>query len=433
MPIELHGKHREQLLKRIGAIAGDLRRSDGMFLDLSAMDLVRDLDDGLKGKPELASTLARYIGDTPLPTFVTEYLNIRIRDNYDYRPDDNGLVKEMEYYGTQRDLATDIVCAFESLPWSYAATFLLPDTLNCLLDEDEDERSLSEDTRLARLTDHFKAQYSENPRNIRRRPSRAGLTGLLSTHENLNQVSGHRIVLQTKVDGFIGIYDRSVALQLAEQRTKSFFGLLLALGIIEKGSLYGPRVKKNRLTIHQATDEGWEYFREHEFDHDFDELIARVRIADMSAYGVNLSGDALNKICSEVLNVVRTALQPTSTCKRVQLASVWLIDSYANGRDLLAFIQAMVSLEILLEGDYKETGLGAMLRNRCAFLIGTSEKDREDILCQLTRIYQVRSNILHRGKDQLTNEEKRLLYSLRYLTSRVIRKELALAASIYSP
>lgn len=429
MPVELHAEHRKHLIKRINAIAGDLRRSDGMFLDLNAMELVQDLDDGIKGKQTLGGTLARYIGDTPLSTFITEYLNIRIRDSYDYRPNDNGLVRDMDYYGSQRNLAADIVCSLESLPWSYAATLLLPDTLSCLLAEDEDERILSEDTRLARMTDRFKAQYSEKPSNIRRQPSRAGFSGLLGLTENLNQIPRDRIVLQTKVEGFIGIYDHSAALQRAEQRTKAFFGLLLAIGIVEKAPLYVPRARKNRLVIHQATDEGSEYLREHEFDHDFDNLIARIRIIDMSAYGTELSGHALDKICSTALNMVQTAFQPTSACKRVQSASAWLIDSYANGRDLLAFIQAMVSMEILLEGDYKDTGVGAMLRNRCAFLIGTSDKDRETILSQLTQIYTVRSSILHTGKDQLTREEKRLLYSLRHLTSRVIRKELELASS----
>jgi len=91
-------------------------------------------------------------------------------------------------------------------------------------------------------------------------------------------------------------------------------------------------------------------------------------------------------------------------------------------------VQAMVALEILL-GEKKEsdlTGLGALLSNRCAYLIGASHDDREKILSDFRKIYDIRSKIVHSGKDWLTQDERQLLRKLYEIVSRVIQKEAEL-------
>jgi hypothetical protein len=112
----------------------------------------------------------------------------------------------------------------------------------------------------------------------------------------------------------------------------------------------------------------------------------------------------------------------------ILLAGQWLFDSHAGHDELLSFIQAMVVLEILL-GDKKisdEIGIGELMRNRCAYLIGTSHADRVGLLDTFNQIYRVRSQIVHSGKHRLTVEERSLFFRLRWMCRRVISREMEL-------
>jgi Apea-like HEPN len=88
----------------------------------------------------------------------------------------------------------------------------------------------------------------------------------------------------------------------------------------------------------------------------------------------------------------------------------------------------MIALEILL-GDKQRSdlmGLSELLRNRCAYLIGKNQRQRESILDDFGRIYDVRSQIVHRGKSRLSRQEQYLFFRLRWMCFRVIQEEVRL-------
>jgi hypothetical protein len=66
------------------------------------------------------------------------------------------------------------------------------------------------------------------------------------------------------------------------------------------------------------------------------------------------------------------------------------------------------------------------MRNRCAYLIGTSQEDRINLLDAFNQIYRVRSQIVHSGKHRFTADERSLFFRLRWMCRRVISKELDL-------
>ena len=88
----------------------------------------------------------------------------------------------------------------------------------------------------------------------------------------------------------------------------------------------------------------------------------------------------------------------------------------------------MICLEILL-GDKQVSdlvGLGELLGNRCAFLVGRSRTQRDKILADFRRIYDTRSRIVHSGQNRLTAKEEDDLWTLRWLCSRVVQEEMRL-------
>lgn len=114
--------------------------------------------------------------------------------------------------------------------------------------------------------------------------------------------------------------------------------------------------------------------------------------------------------------------------QKIILASQWLFDSYSGRNELLSFVQTVVVMEILL-GEKAVSdllGLGELLRNRCAYLVSKSHKQREEILSEFKEIYDLRSRIVHRGKAKLTLNEKSLFSKLQWMCRRVIQEEVNL-------
>nr|WP_267965982.1 HEPN domain-containing protein [Halomonas aerodenitrificans] len=113
---------------------------------------------------------------------------------------------------------------------------------------------------------------------------------------------------------------------------------------------------------------------------------------------------------------------------KLLLACQWLYESYCSRSELLSFVQTTVVIEILLgeKSSSDQIGLGVLLRNRCAYLIGSSQSERDAILKDFQDIYDVRSKIVHGGKSRMNINEKRLLSKLQWMCRRVIQEEVKL-------
>jgi hypothetical protein len=87
-----------------------------------------------------------------------------------------------------------------------------------------------------------------------------------------------------------------------------------------------------------------------------------------------------------------------------------------------------VVLEILLgeKATSDLMGIGELIGNRCSYLIGKSHKQRSDVLSTFKKIYDIRSGIVHRGKNRLSWEERRLSLRLQWMCLRAIQEEVEL-------
>jgi hypothetical protein len=106
----------------------------------------------------------------------------------------------------------------------------------------------------------------------------------------------------------------------------------------------------------------------------------------------------------------------------------WHFDSQCGTNHLLQFVQATVAVEILL-GDKASSdlvGLGELLANRCAYSLAKTPEERQQLLKEFKQIYDTRSAIVHRGKADLSDDEMKQLWKLRYLGQRLIHNELGL-------
>lgn len=156
---------------------------------------------------------------------------------------------------------------------------------------------------------------------------------------------------------------------------------------------------RTKIIVHRSNNAHWEQDTPIELPED-----ASQTISDLVYSSIALEDEKDNKspfVINRLLLISKLLCDPAN--ERILLSCEWLFDSIASDNELLSFVQAMVSLEILL-GDKAVSdlmGLNELLRNRCAYLIGKSQAQRDEILKDFREIYDVRSQIVHREKADL--------------------------------
>lgn len=228
------------------------------------------------------------------------------------------------------------------------------------------------------------------------------------------------------VSGFLGTYGPTTPQEEAINALKAFCGLSIALRILKIEPRYRAELPKAQFSAHRSEQGEWKTHRYIELDplvsHTFNELV----INDLDG---KLNSDQKKVAWIErQLESVRCVLSNEEKSKQIILSSQWLFDSYCGRNDLLSFVQMMVVMEILLGDKHSSdlVGLGELLRNRCAYLLGKSNAQRRSLLKDFKAIYDLRSNIVHRGKSKLNMDEWELFEKLTWMCRRVIQEEVKL-------
>jgi hypothetical protein len=105
---------------------------------------------------------------------------------------------------------------------------------------------------------------------------------------------------------------------------------------------------------------------------------------------------------------------PAFRDRATRTAARWYLDSFSRSKGLVQIVQATVALEILLGDrvDADAIGLGTLLANRLAYLTGHTPSQRQEILSDFKQLYDLRSQIVHSGKNRLDDEERQALTRL---------------------
>jgi hypothetical protein len=112
--------------------------------------------------------------------------------------------------------------------------------------------------------------------------------------------------------------------------------------------------------------------------------------------------------------------------KRIFTACIWFFRAKFSNRPLDKLLEATIAIEVIL-GD-RETadgvGLTKLLGNRCAYMLGQSSKERDDIQKTFVELYKLRSAIVHSGKHRADQEEVRVVNEATKLCGRIIAHEI---------
>lgn len=423
MGLDLHPACRSRLVEKLADEVPTLKVMNGMFLDYATTSGLSKLDKILPESSAFQNRINRIVSDEPVSDFVADRLAEQLDQTQQYDADlKRQPLVELEEFQNAAGVASELVDEFESLPWSYACFVRLPfelsesfrPALNSTAFELSDQLSLVEPD------DDHSFRFPDPPNHS----SGKSLWGL-GDLSNPVEWSQKCLYVRGDVSGYIGFYANTAPLENFNLLVRALCGFGLATRLFRIRGVHYGTPRETKIVVFRKAGRRWSAQKNHSFSEEFSHNFESLDLGDILADYDEQTQKYL--IRSELQNFALVFREPKRNESLIR-AGQWLFDSYCGKNELLGFVQATVALEILL-GDKATSdliGLGELLRNRCAYLIGRTRTQRDEVLSDFDRIYNTRSKIVHRGKNRLTSSERDDLWTLRWMCSRVIQEEVKL-------
>jgi len=392
---------------------------------------LQHIDNILPKHGHVYEKIRQYIGSYPWFTFIISAISDKLKQGQ--KISDKHLIYESLGYNTSKDAAKAVVRQFDTLPFEYLFTFRLNEKLSSLLDSNKQQLHFSESIWLANSSCPLVRQ----------------LKGIAK--------EDHSIFFQIRMPGFIPFSSNFFSPPTIHQAIsffKSFIGISFALGIFEVESFYKipQRVVNiaNLFHIHRVDGEELSHCCDYPLSYGLTELINRMVPGDRlkSFYGnedksqntrskmefvnaiffdLDMSNQyqIIKKLEKEKYEHIEYVKAILGLKNKLLSAAEWFVESQIIESEAMAFVQAIIVLEILYSGsDTKDFGIMKLIGNRLAYSIGKHSVERDLILKRFENLYETRSKIVHRGKKDLLIQEEQQLSELKELCFKALLSEI---------
>lgn len=383
-------------------------------------------DDFLKDLPEDARTkIERYLGERGLSQFVQCEISPLI-----YRDRTLNSIKRGKPLGSLPfatnaiQLARELVEKLKKLPLRYRLTVALPAQFTTPLDgKTRDEFSLPSGITIAlgrSLPQPLPVHADDSELDEDLFKDFWGLDD--KKHER--EIDPERYYISMPMLGYAVRYHSSALGRSFEDNLRAFYGAGIAEGLLD----YGWKTKGDKrpfIMIH--TEPGRDLIETEKLE---DDLIDRENSCSTEAFATKQK-DGLAAAFESSLMRIGTIFHENTDCRRLFTACVWFYRAKMNRRALDALLEATIAIEVML-GDRKAAegvGLANLLGSRCAFLLGRSSSERENIMTKFRQVYELRSNIVHEGRHVLNVGDRPVVNSALAICASIIRRELRIRAS----
>ncbi len=380
---------------------------------------MRDFGQCEKVMPQAQrEALESYIGDTPLTTFVDSWLIRKLRNTLDYSAEPQpSMLTDLPGFEDSHAVAKCLVDDLSTLPWQYVFTIPLPGEIGRIWAKAKNPFKIAEHIIIRTPDDTFGEDFPFSGWGN----SSPYLRVLALLSPGWDRDAAH---LQIYLEGFIAEYGTSATLEDAFDTLKEIFGMGTALQLFRKRFSESAQKKISSFQIHRKVDDSWQAEGSREMDTAASQLFLQM----------NFKHDQLDENgqidwSSRVLARLGTVYSDKNA-RRILVAAQWLFDSDSGSNELLSYVHAAVAMETLL-GDKlaaEKVGVVELIKNRCAYLIADTPEEREMLLRDIPKIYDVRSRIVHDGKKRLSGNERRFLILLQWICFKVIHREVSVVA-----
>jgi hypothetical protein len=427
MPLDLSPECRKRLREALTVALPMIGIRSGIFPDWRSGEKLAAAERALPQNGKLHDRLIEYLDERPLTEFILGTLGRELWERDKYQGDEQSTLAEIEGYHDAEVLAVRLLDQFESLPWEYQITVPLPDSLVELLRPAESAVELSPSIRLVRATEEFAKEFSLAAAGESLNRRLAGGPSLMNVLARPTpKWTDGAVCVQIAAEGFIDQFGTSGTSNTAGRLLRSLLGMGLATHLLDSNLTVSATPQKSFAYVHRRKSDGaWHAMTRYDLDDSVSRGIANLKVRDLEGI---LEREHKPGSVSGQLSDISAAFRAGRRAEPTILAAQWLFDSYARQHPLLSFVQSMVVLEIIL-GDKSvsdEIGIGELISNRFAYLVGTTHDERTNLIADFKKIYQVRSQIVHSGKHTLTFSERALSWRLKWMCHRAIGKEIEL-------
>lgn len=421
--MDIHPDCKKRLVNLLAEIIPEIQVRNNIFLNYQSTSRLEELDDVLPNRGDIKEELLTYIGENPLSVFIRERLFEKLKDRFDFENGKSDKLTDLDGFKNEKELSKELITEFESLPWDYTFFIKFPRSLGSKLINIINEIPFSLNDRMS-LIKPSNELYPNPPKHgsLKKFPS---LDFLDKKEQNWDSED---LYIKYVTKGYVGPLDQTNTILELQDLVKSFLGLCLAKRVVDfENSRTGSSFETKIVTYHNVGNE-WISKDVHSFPESFSNEFEKLDI--WSTWFEKFEERQRKAVINDDLNEISKVFSNIRENHLLLRSSQWFFDSYCNENDLLGFVQSITSIEILL-GDKASSdiiGIGELLSNRCAYLIGNTKSQRDEVLKDFKRIYATRSKIVHRGKNRLNENERKDLHKLRWLCLRSIQEEIILVS-----
>ncbi len=433
MAIDLNSKCKERLKELLpDAIRLAKVKNDRYLTEVSSVLPFILPDQALPQTGKLRKSLEVLIGHFPMVTYCADRISIDLEERFKYRSGDDEKPLT-DYHGYEDPVVVSdwLLEGFLQLPKTYTISMELPEDVSqafLLLDKG---LKISNEVAIRPANDSFQTLFPRNSDDEAKQKRINGVANafsmLLDSAPEDQSWNEDACYLTVEVEGYINRYGTTQPAVQFSNLVKSFFGFCLALGLL-KTEFKLPRMGQSDAPcfVHRLDGDTWV------LDGRFspNEQLKRT-LRELTLIGLKSEFDHdkfKTALVGHRLSQIQYVFRERHVYERLMLAAQWFFDGHAKQDEMLSFVQTVIVLEILLgdKTDSDEMGLGALLKNRAAFLIAESPKEREELLIKIGKIYQLRSKIVHTGKHFFTPDERVLSNELNSICNRIFVREIEL-------
>jgi hypothetical protein len=119
--------------------------------------------------------------------------------------------------------------------------------------------------------------------------------------------------------------------------------------------------------------------------------------------------------------------------KRIKSAFEWMYEARLTSNETFKYIFTFIAMEAVFGEEFNEENktkppisITSILKNRCAYLLAETHKEREDILKEFPGLYKLRSQLVHGSKSCLASYEREKLKNIESLLEKIIIEEMSM-------
>ncbi|MBF7010332.1 HEPN domain-containing protein [Novosphingobium resinovorum] len=399
-------------------IAQGLHGITDLFFGLHHMDFDWAESVGQSLPEALQDRLTKICGEGGLSEFLYGQVLLKLDEDSTFDSSETNTLHDTESYRDALGAAKELVSQLAALPYSYRLVAPLPSSFSKEFFEVCDDFELGPGISLVRGK-KLAQDFSLETGNIQR--DKRIISALGAEFLVLPDKEGLYFVQQRS--GYVGQQQEPPILAEFKTALQQLLGAILAIkGFAQRG--WRAENEDRAIFIHRRVDDPAIVLAER--------LSPKLRdfYGEMSI----LQGRTISKKTKEdnsvnlrKLNIIKSVFQLNDHGRRLSVAAIWYLRSHISKDSLDGLLESTIALEALLGGGNAEgTKLSSLLGNRCAFLVGRSITDRQEILSKFSEIYTLRSRIVHEGHHRFTKFERELLTYSRELCRRALVKEMTM-------